>query len=295
MLLDRDVPTPTNVFDAAMPPLVPSLVSSQVRLVAAIAPGDDDDVLRLAWARSLSWAVPLVLCTVIDDDDDRATVATVLAARVRRVLPADANVAMQVRVGDPGEQILACAHIYNAGMIVLGQVTRREGLFARLFRPSVPTAVVRAAPCPILLVRAAAGTGRILIATDLTDPTWPTLHAGAAEHLRTHGEVTVLHCIEPSSELASVDATLAGATGALERAAAAAELGGATLMVEFGPASSTILEEARAMSADLIVVGTHGRRGLLVLLGSTAEDVIRGAACDVLVVRITGPEAVAIE
>lgn len=47
-----------------------------------------------------------------------------------------------------------------------------------------------------------------------------------------------------------------------------------------------IAEEARAWEADLVVVGTHGRRGVeRVLLGSGAEQVIRMAPVPVLSVR----------
>ncbi|HHQ41669.1 MAG TPA: universal stress protein, partial [Chromatiales bacterium] len=38
--------------------------------------------------------------------------------------------------------------------------------------------------------------------------------------------------------------------------------------------------------ADLIVLGSHGRRGLTRLLGSTADAVLHSARCDVLAVRI---------
>ncbi len=40
------------------------------------------------------------------------------------------------------------------------------------------------------------------------------------------------------------------------------------------------------MDADLIVLGTHGRHGLGLILGSTANGVLHGASCDVLAVRI---------
>ena len=46
-----------------------------------------------------------------------------------------------------------------------------------------------------------------------------------------------------------------------------------------------IIRAAREEGADLIVVGSHGRRGLAEYLGSTAHAVIHGAHCDVLVVR----------
>lgn len=47
-----------------------------------------------------------------------------------------------------------------------------------------------------------------------------------------------------------------------------------------------VTNAARDWNADLIVVGTHGRRGIgRVLLGSGAEQIIRSAAVPVLVVR----------
>ncbi|MDG4551542.1 MAG: universal stress protein [Candidatus Contendobacter sp.] len=47
-----------------------------------------------------------------------------------------------------------------------------------------------------------------------------------------------------------------------------------------------ILGAARDHGVDLIVVGSHGRHGLALLLGSTANAVLHGAPCDVLAVRI---------
>lgn len=43
---------------------------------------------------------------------------------------------------------------------------------------------------------------------------------------------------------------------------------------------------AERLGADLIVVGTHGRHGMGLLLGSTASAVIHGVGCDVLAVRM---------
>jgi universal stress protein A len=43
---------------------------------------------------------------------------------------------------------------------------------------------------------------------------------------------------------------------------------------------------AEELGADLIVVGSHGRYGLALLMGSTANGVLHGATCDVLAVRV---------
>lgn len=53
-----------------------------------------------------------------------------------------------------------------------------------------------------------------------------------------------------------------------------------------GPPAKAIMRQAAALDADVIVVGTRGRKGLgRVMLGSVAEEVLRGAACSVLVMR----------
>ncbi len=52
-----------------------------------------------------------------------------------------------------------------------------------------------------------------------------------------------------------------------------------------------IIRTAKEKTADMIVIGTHGRTGIdHMLFGSTAEKVVRKAPCPVLTVRITGKE-----
>ena len=57
-------------------------------------------------------------------------------------------------------------------------------------------------------------------------------------------------------------------------------------VVRSGAPAREIIEAARQLNTDIIVISTHGHTGLKhVLLGSVAEHVIRGAPCPVLVVR----------
>ena len=53
-----------------------------------------------------------------------------------------------------------------------------------------------------------------------------------------------------------------------------------------GSTRREILRMASEVGVDLIVIGSHGRHGLQLLLGSTANAVLHGAPCDVLAVRI---------
>lgn len=55
--------------------------------------------------------------------------------------------------------------------------------------------------------------------------------------------------------------------------------------VAIGSVKNVILEQAAEIGADLIIVGSHGRHGIGLLMGSTANAVLHGAECDVLVIR----------
>ncbi len=57
-------------------------------------------------------------------------------------------------------------------------------------------------------------------------------------------------------------------------------------LVEVGSAKVEIVRIADEQGADLIVLGSHGRHGVGLLLGSTASSVIHHASCDVLAVRL---------
>lgn len=58
----------------------------------------------------------------------------------------------------------------------------------------------------------------------------------------------------------------------------------------YGQPRQEVHRLAKEQGCDLIVVGSHGRHGLALLLGSTANDILHGAPCDVLAVRLKKPE-----
>jgi len=88
-----------------------------------------------------------------------------------------------------------------------------------------------------------------------------------------------------------VPAMREGGRRTLEKAKALADKAGVsakTVLRETfgGPAADAIVREARKQRADLIVLGTHGRRGLRrMVLGSDAEQVVRASSVPVLLVR----------
>ncbi len=116
---------------------------------------------------------------------------------------------------------------------------------------------------------------------------------GAELHV-LHG--IVLHAADPHSptyhlpDLEEMEATLRR-VGACELAADIAPHADGTLHIVEAQrrapfAGEAIVEYAQEIGADLIVMGTHGRRGLShLLLGSVANEVVRRAPCPVMTVR----------
>lgn len=145
------------------------------------------------------------------------------------------------------------------------------------------------------------GYERIMLAVDLTEDS--TRVAGRALSLaRAHqAELHVVHVIEPLSlayggdipmDLSSVQEQIHDqAKSHLAEFAATLGVPAERQYLIFGRPESEIQRAAEAKGADVIVVGSHGRHGLALLLGSTANGVLHGATCDVLAVRVGGEVA----
>ncbi len=79
------------------------------------------------------------------------------------------------------------------------------------------------------------------------------------------------------------------ATEYITNAIAKLDRGGEVSMivhVRIGDPVAVILEIAEEIGASLVLLGSHGRRGLALLMGSTANGVMHGSSCDVLAVRV---------
>lgn len=122
---------------------------------------------------------------------------------------------------------------------------------------------------------------RILCPTDLSACADRALEHALAWSREAGAEVEVFHVVEDPT-LGVIEAGLA-LESLLARHAAGHE---ATRAVVRGPAAApVIVDHARENEVDLIVMGTHGRRGFRSLLvGSVTEEVVRTAPCPVLAV-----------
>ena len=142
---------------------------------------------------------------------------------------------------------------------------------------------------------------RILLAVDLTEES-NRVAVRATSLARVYdAELHIVHVIEPLSlayggdipmDLSSVQEQIHDqAKSHLAEFAATLGVPVDRQYLIFGRPESEIQRVADAKEADVIVVGSHGRHGLALLLGSTANGVLHGATCDVLAVRV-GAEGV---
>jgi len=134
---------------------------------------------------------------------------------------------------------------------------------------------------------------RVLCPVDFSDFSRRALHHAAAVAEWYAAELHVLHAY---LEVAPIPVPLlvpepmpdvrARVTAALHEFVVKADIGRPPLeIVRDGDAVPTVLAYARDVSADLLVMGTHGHTGFeRALLGSTAERVLHGAPCPVLTI-----------
>lgn len=241
-------------------------------------------------------------------------------AQLPRVLPPalDDVVASRkvVRALAPELGILESARALGAQLVVMGTHGRTN--LAHVLLGSVAERVVQLAPCPVLTVRSsdhmpggkapaarpAGDAAMVTIRTILCPIDFSDCSRTALEHAeefarRFDAALIVTHVVEPvmypvaygMPPVAPV-AFEEGARGSAEKALASLVEGltargvKARVLVDSGNAATRICDLARQESADLIVLATHGYTGMKhMLLGSTAEKVVRLAPCAVLAVK----------
>jgi nucleotide-binding universal stress UspA family protein len=198
---------------------------------------------------------------------------------------------------NPSDGLARAAVEAGADLVVVG-THGRTGI-KRVLLGSVAERTVRLGPGHALVARESAdsdqGYQRILVATDFSPHSETALDAAISIAPAGAG-IEVVHCWQTPIMPAGIP--VAAVRADLERNVADA---GARLLdqrsagraITFIPVESSPTDGIRAraeqIQADLVVVGSHGRRGVKRwLLGSIAETTVRHAPCSVLVVRLPG-------
>jgi nucleotide-binding universal stress UspA family protein len=233
-----------------------------------------------------------------------------LEAIVARQTGAKVFLSHAVTTGQPGEEILKCASVWPASLIMLS--THGRSGFAHFISGSVAEKVLRHARCPLLVLRkhqhdfvsplqdrpAEATLRRILVPFDFSGRAYEALNHARAIASRFGASITLLHCVETIgaaaagyfAEVDTANLTEIVATRACRDLTALVEENKAQgipsdMQVVDGRAGEEIPRVLAAGKVDLIVCSTHAGAPLRhALVGSIAEQLMRHAACPVLVI-----------
>lgn len=285
-------------------------------LLATDLSSRSDRALDRAVRLAREWEARLVALTVVEPEPAEAPTSVLsratglaggaarramLEQRLRADLEGEDNLPLVPRVeqGPVADTVLTVATAEGSGLIVTG-VARNEA-FSRVVLGSTVDALARRAPVPLLVVRnrPRASYRQVVVASDFSTASRHTLRTAAA--LFPQAELTLFHAFDnPYPAIGGVDTTRVRADGlaqaereaeAFIRSCALPEEVGRRLRtwLEHGDTGLLLHAHGQAHPADLVVMGTQQRRGVLgLLLGSVAQRVLEMAENDVLVVP---PEA----
>src|SRR5205809_1891580 len=213
---------------------------------------------------------------------------------------------MHAMKGRPFEEICRLAQKIDIDLIVIA--TRGNTGLKHLVLGSTAERVVRYSPCPVLIVRGSdskqksgqqlAMFRKILVPVDFSDCSMKGLGYAKALAREFKAKLILLHSIALEYYVASDEYARYDLPRLLDQIDKAAQQQMRDLVqyrnwngiavetsIQIGHAGKQICTEASDRKADLIALSTHGRTGFKhVLLGSTAEYVVRHASCPVLVV-----------
>jgi nucleotide-binding universal stress UspA family protein len=233
-----------------------------------------------------------------------------------QLLPEDVRGRTVVREGTPAYEVVSAAKALKADVIVLS-TTGCSGL-KRVLLGSTAERIVRHAHCPVLTVRRQMNESamrllalkkplyperlpwrRVLVPLDFSLTSLRALKIAVPLAKQSGAHLLLLNVIEPNPYptgmegavlVVSDDVIARNARQQLPKVARrfVPKSVRAISLVAHGRAADVIVETAEEKGADLIVLSTHGHTGIdRLLMGSTAEQVVRSAKCPVFVVRKT--------
>lgn len=252
---------------------------------------------------SYVWNVPSLV------EGLRQTAEEQIQAIANRLRASGCAVTTRMLFGDPKAMIVDHAAEIGADLVVVGS-HGTDGL-KQLLLGNVANAVVRFAPCSVELVRVNARDGaggpmsRVLLATDGSEYSEVAARSVADRPWPAGCEIRVFSVVELHMPLFQAPYppylnphAMEDLRGEAMRRAEQALMEAEQIVVDAGLAESStvavpvatpqelILKEAADWGADLIVLGSHGRRGFSrFLLGSVSEAVASHAPCSVEVIR----------
>lgn len=195
--------------------------------------------------------------------------------------------------GEPCEKIIQTAVDENADLIVLGRRGLRK--IDRALMGSVTGCVVTHSPVDVLVIpmKSMSSFKNILVPVDGSECCAHAVERAVNIAKKCSSSVEFVSVIDLPDEfyaeaISAVDSLIAKAKANLQSALNKAEQQGvaATFCLKEGETYKEIVSRSVELCSDIIIMGSHGRRGIKkMIIGSTAQKVIGYAACPVLVVK----------
>ena len=214
----------------------------------------------------------------------RAEVGESLRGRV----PAAVINAMIVSIGRTADVLEAVARETNAPMVVLGG--KHHSKLGRWLGGSTVQQAVRRLTVPILVTTAdMPAHPRVMVAVDPSYAAIPTARQAVALARLLGSPLHALHVIDPPPAIAELSPDWSREI--IERDVwPTIPLVEQAKVIRWGAPLDTIVAEAAAWRADVIVVGSHGKGWVdRLLIGSVTEDLLGNLPCAVLVVPVPAP------
>lgn len=264
--------------------------------------------LRQAGLLAQAAQARLHLVHIVDDDQPEQLV-TMEKREAERILAEQIGAMPELRgvqcspvvsAGSPFDGILRAAAEANADLVVLG--AHRRQLLLDIFTGTTIERVVRLGSFPVLMVNNEAQRryAKVVAAVDMSETSANALRAAVATGLIADAGATLLHAFMPP---AKGKLSIGGASQARldeyvesERAHVKGELAAFvaqndlakqrwSVRVDEGFPMAVISRGVEELRADLLVMGTHGRSGLVkALIGSVTETALRSLNVDILAV-----------
>lgn len=277
-------------------------------LVATDFSERSDRALARAALIAVRSAARVHLVHVVDDDQkqkiidsETATSQQVLQEDARRLNEIDGlTCTTAVVLGDPFEGIVKAADAIKPDLVVLGAHRRR--VLRDVFVGTTAQRTIRRTRWPVLMVNAPAehDYASVMLATDLSEVSRKAVERLADMDLTEQKNITLMHVFDAPAQQLMMRSALTKpqmedylaamqveADQALARFAATLRADRYDMISQHDDTgiSAEILKTAALMVADLIVVSSRGRVDLRkTFLGSVAEEVLRRADRDVLVI-----------
>jgi len=216
-------------------------------------------------------------------------------ARIARKHLAKVRHEVLVQVGRPAELIEKAADDLEVDLIVMATHGRRG--VARLFLGSIAEHVVRTSTRPVLSISPGTTIGalkKILCPVDFDPKSIAALKFGWRLAQEYRAAINLLHVVAAPFEPSEVPVEASKPEWEREARAQLSEVVAKSLgaqakcklLVQSGDPAGAILDVAKELRPDLIVMATHGRSGLSrLVLGSVAGRVVRESTVPVLTVR----------